>query len=105
MKQPRRKKNGTNEKGEYVSDYLAYRQQTFWDRVQEEYDLRIALFGKDQADEWSRRNRPLHLVQEQLWREKGFKTRGEYDDWEENHKEERNAYLKAKGVYDLWVNG
>lgn len=35
---------------EYENDYLTYRELSFWDKVTEEYDLRLALFGKEFRD-------------------------------------------------------
>lgn len=87
------------------NDYLEYRKSNYNDRVQETYDLYIALLGKDYADKWLIRQRPVHNAMIKLWRIKGFRNYGEYEDWEREHIEERNEYLKKEGVWDLWVNG
>ena len=53
---------------------MEYRQQNLWDRIQADYDLYIAIFGKDKADEWLERQRPVHLAMEKLWKVKNFKN-------------------------------
>lgn len=88
-----------------MRDYLEYRQQNLWDRIQADYDLYIAIFGKTKADEWLERQRPVHLAMEKLWKVKNFKNYGDYEDWEREHISDRNEYLKNEGVWDLWVNG
>lgn len=86
-------------------DYLTYRQLNFWEHVQSDYDLFIAIVGKQAADEWLEKNRPLHLALEKLWHKKGFTTYGQYEDWEKEHIDERNQFLEKEGVWDLWLNG
>ena len=86
-------------------DYLTYRQNSFWENIQADYDLYIALLGRKAADEWLERNRPLHLALEKLWHKKGFTTYGQYEDWEKEHIDERNQFLEKEGVWDLWLNG
>ena len=79
-------------------DYLTYRQLNFWEHVQSDYDLFIAIVGKQAADEWLEKNRPLHLALEKIWHNKGFTTYGEYQDWEKEHMDERNQFLEKEGV-------
>ena len=86
-------------------DCLTYRQLNFWEHVQSDYDLFIAIVGKQAADEWLEKNRPLHLALEKIWHNKGFTTYGEYQDWEKEHMDERNQFLEKEGVWDLWLNG
>ena len=88
-----------------MQDYLEYRKNNFWERVQADYDLFIAIVGKAKADEWLETNRPLHLAMENLWRAQGFENYGQYEDWERDHIEERNEFLKKEGVWDLWLKG
>lgn len=88
-----------------MRDYLEYRQQNLWDRIQADYDLYIAIFGKTKADEWLERQRPVHLAMEKLWKAKNFKNYGDFEDWERDHKPERNEFLKKEGVWELWLNG
>lgn len=88
-----------------MRDYLEYRQQNLWDRIQADYDLYIAIFGKTKADEWLERQRPVHLAMEKLWKVKNFKNYGDFEDWERDHKPERNEFLKKGGVWELWLNG
>lgn len=87
------------------NDYLTYRQNSFWENTQADYDLYIALLGRKAADEWLEKNRPLHLALEKLWRKKGFTTYRQYEDWEKEHIDERNQFLEKEGVWDLWLNG
>jgi len=75
------------------------------EKVQEDYDLYMALFGKDYADKWLKRQRPVHNAMRKLWKIKGFTYYGQYEDWERDHIEERNEFLKKEGVWDLWLKG
>lgn len=86
-------------------DYLEYRKSSYNERVQEAYDLYIALFGKAKADEWLKRQRPVIAAMKKLWKIKGFTNYGQYEDWEREHIPDRNEYLKNEGVWELWVNG
>lgn len=88
-----------------LTDYLEYRKRTYKDKIQEDYDLYIAIFGKDHADKWLENQRPVHRAFLKLWKEHGIKTYGQYEDWEKEHIDERNEFLKKEGVYDLWLNG
>lgn len=83
---------------------LKYRQQTFDDRLREEYDLWVALFGREQANYHMKKQKPVHDAMRKLWKLKGIQTRGQYDDWELEHKQERNDFLKQEGVWELWLN-
>lgn len=87
------------------NDYLEFRKMGFWERVNYEYEIYINFFGKAYADDWLGINRPLHLSMEKLWRTHGFKTYGEYLDWETTHMDERNEYYQKEGVWELWLHG
>lgn len=62
--------------------------QAYWYRKYAE------VFGKHEADQWLRDNLAHHTAMKQLWIQKGFKTVGEYDDWEKDHIEERNEFFR-----------
>lgn len=61
------------------------------------YKIHLALFGKREADQWLSDNLVHHTILKELWIEKGFKTYGEYAEWEKEHIKERNEYFKKKG--------
>lgn len=83
---------------------LNYRRQSFDDRLREEYDLWVALLGKEKANEHMRKAKPAHDAMRKLWKLKGIQNRGQYEDWELEHKEERNEFLKKEGVWEIWLN-
>lgn len=61
------------------------------------YRIHKELFGKKEADQWLSDNLGHHTVLKELWMEKGFKTYGEYSEWEKDHIQERNEYCRKRG--------
>lgn len=84
---------------------LTFRQMSFDKRVKQEYDLWIALFGEKEAKKRFEEQKPLTNAMRKLWNEQKCQNYGEYLDWEENHIQERNEFLKKEGVWDIWVKG
>lgn len=62
------------------------------------YRLRMQIFGSKNANDWLKANRNSHLIMKQLWMEKGFKTYGEFEEWDVDHRAERNEYFRKRGV-------
>lgn len=75
-----------------------YKDLTFSQWIAMWNDLNVALFGEEEAKEYAKKDAPRNNALRKLWKAKGFKTVGEYEEWEKDHFKERDAYLRRLGV-------
>lgn len=66
--------------------------QAYWHRTYAQ------LFGKGDADKWLKDNLTRDTIMKELWIKKGFKTYGQYRQWETTHAQERNEFFERRGV-------
>lgn len=75
-----------------------YEQLTFDEWIKYWYDLDVAIFGEAEAKNHMMEESAKNEAMRKLWKAKGFKTVGEYEEWEKDHFKERDAYLRRLGV-------
>ena len=57
-------------------------------------DLNVALFGEEEAKLYRELDRRRNRALKALWIAKGFKTYGEFEDWEREHMADKNAFME-----------
>lgn len=59
-------------------------------------DLNKAIFGDEQAKLYREMDRPRNRALKALWKAKGFRTVGEFEEWEKTHIREKKAFLERE---------
>lgn len=75
---------------------IEYKDQTFNQWIAMWHDLNVALFGEAEAKEMAKDDAARNNALRKLWKVKGFKTLGEFEEWEKTHMEEKNAFLSKE---------
>lgn len=78
-----------------------YKELNFNEWLKHWHDLHVALFGEEIANEMAKKDMRHNSILKKLWQEKGFKTIGEYAEWEKDHLEERNDFFRKNGE-EIW---
>lgn len=59
-------------------------------------DLNRVFFDEEEIKEFEKQDKPRNEALRKLWKVKGFKTVGEFEEWEKTHMEEKNAFLSKE---------
>lgn len=80
-----------------ATDWEQYgRNMTFQQWIKKWEDLNVVLFGEEGAKLYHELDKPRNKALWKLWQIHGFKTVGEFEDWEREHMAEKNAFLERE---------
>ena len=73
-----------------------FKDLSFDEWLQQWHDLNVAVFGQAEAMRYWKEDKRRNDALRKLWKVKGFKTLGQFEEWEKDHMKEKNDFIRRE---------